>query len=337
MSDLAVTGGRALWRGRLGTESVPAAEAPDARRALQLGLAGVWLLDALLQYQQVMFTRAFGQMLAATAPGNPGVIARPITWDATLIEHHAAALNAVFATVQLLLGLGIAFRPLTRFALAASVAWSLAVWWLGEGLGGVLNGTANPVGGAPGAVILYALLAVLLWPADRAGPAGAVPDGTAKAAPFTAARAVGARAARVLWLVLWLSLAWFALQPANRAPAALHDLIARLADGEPGWLAGIENAAAAVVGSHGLAVSIVLAAACVLVAAGVWLPGPAARATLVLALMVAGLIWVIGEAFGMILAGGATDPNSGPLLALLALAYWPAKQRQAPGGRASSC
>ena len=169
MSDLAVTGGRVAWRGRLGTESVPAAEAPDARRALQLGLAGVWLLDALLQYQPVMFTRAFGQMLAATAAGNPGVIARPITWDATLIEQHAVALNVVFATVQLLLGLGIALRPLTRFALAASVAWSLAVWWLGEGLGGVLNGTANPVSGAPGAVILYALLAVLLWPADRAG------------------------------------------------------------------------------------------------------------------------------------------------------------------------
>jgi energy-converting hydrogenase Eha subunit C len=137
--------------------------------------------------------------------------------------------------------------------------------------------------------------------------------------------------------VLWLSLAWFALQPANRAPLALHDLIARLADGEPGWLAGIENGAAAAVGSHGLAASIMLAAACVLVAAGVWLPRPAVKATLVLALVVAGLIWVVGEAFGMILAGGATDPNSGLLLALLALAYWPAKQRQARGERASSC
>jgi hypothetical protein len=156
-------------------------------------------------------------------------------------------------------------------------------------------------------------------------------------APFTAARAVGARAARVLWLVLWLSLAWFALQPANRAPLALHDLIARLADGEPGWLAGIENSAAAVVGSHGLAVSIVLAAACVVVAAGVWLPRPAARATLVLALVLAAVIWVVGEAFGMILAGGATDPNSGPLLALLALAYWPARPGPAPEERVAPC
>jgi hypothetical protein len=67
-------------------------------------------LDALLQYQPVMFTRAFGQMLAAAAAGNPGLVARPIAWDAALVEHHAVGLNAVFATIQLLLGLGIARR-----------------------------------------------------------------------------------------------------------------------------------------------------------------------------------------------------------------------------------
>jgi hypothetical protein len=32
---------------------------------------------------------------------------------------------------------------------------------------------------------------------------------------------------------------------------------------------------------------------------------------------------VFGQAFGQILTGGATDPNSAPLLALLAVAYWP--------------
>ena len=54
-----------------------------------------------------------------------------------------------------------------RLALAASIAWSIGVWWFGEGFGGVLSGAASPLNGAPGAVILYALLAVLLWPADR--------------------------------------------------------------------------------------------------------------------------------------------------------------------------
>jgi hypothetical protein len=316
MSQVAVAArGRTAMRGRLGTEPPSAAVRPDTRRALQLGLAAVWLLDGVLQYQPFMYTKAFGQLLAATAAGNPAVVARPINWDATLVEHHLVLLNTIFATIQLLLGVGIAFRPTVRLALAASIAWSLGVWWFGEGLGGVLNGTADPVNGAPGAVILYALLAVLLWPAGRPG----------KSAPFIAARAVGAHAARALWLVLWLSFAYFALLPANRAPQAINGMIASMNSGEPGWLAAILRGAASLVAGQGLAVSIVLAVACVLVAVGVYLPRRAAAAALVLAVVVAVVIWVAVEALGGILASGATDPNSGPLLVLLALAYWPAR------------
>ena len=54
-----------------------------------------------------------------------------------------------------------------------------------------------------------------------------------------------------------------------------------------------------------------------------YLPPSLARVTLILGIVVAAVIWVFGEALGEILTGGATDPNSGPLLALLALAYWP--------------
>ena len=43
-----------------------------------------------------------------------------------------------------------------KIALGTSVVWSLAVWWLGEGLGSVLIGGASPVEGAPGAAIIYA-------------------------------------------------------------------------------------------------------------------------------------------------------------------------------------
>ncbi len=241
-------------------------------------------------------------------------MASPITWDATLVAHHAVLLNAIFATIQVLLAIGIAWRPTVRLALAASIAWSLGVWWFGEGLGMVLTGSASPVNGAPGAVIIYALLAVLLWPTDRQEPA-----------PFTAARAVGVPVARALWLVLWLSLAYFALLPGNRAPQALNGMIAGMESGEPGWLAALDRDAASLVAHQGLAASIVLATALVIIAVGVYLPRPAAKATLVLAIVVAAVIWVFGEAFGAILAGGATDPNSGPLLILLALTYWPVR------------
>lgn len=312
MSDIAVAGGRAAWPGRPGAVTRAAGEALDARRALQLALAGVWLLDAVLQYQPFMYTKAFGQMLAGTASGNPSVIAKPITWDATLVEHHLVLINTIFATIQLLIGLGIAFRPTVRLALAVSIAWSIGVWWFGEGLGGVLSGAASPLNGAPGAVIIYALLAVLLWPADR--------DITA---PFTAARTVGAHMARGLWLVLWLSLAYFTLTPANRAPQAINGMISGMESGNPGWLAALDRGAASLVSGQGIAASVVLAVALILIAAGVYLPSPAAKGILALAIVVALVIWVFGEAFGMIMAGGATDPNSGPPLVLLALSHWP--------------
>ncbi|HVT67298.1 MAG TPA: hypothetical protein VHF26_06090 [Trebonia sp.] len=314
MSEAPAAARDTAWRGRLGSQTQPAGARLGSRRVLQLALAAIWLLDAVLQYQSFMYTKAFTQMIAGTAAGNPPVIARPITWDAALVEHHLVLINTIFATIQLVIGLGIAFRPTLRYALALSIAWSLAVWWFGEGLGGVLSGAASPLNGAPGAVIIYALLAVLLWPADREVPA-----------PFTAARAVGAHVARGLWLVLWLSLAYFALTPANRAPQAVSGMISGMESGNPGWLAALDRGAASLVSGQGLAASVVLAAALVLIAAGVYLPAPAAQGTLVLAMVVALVIWVFGEAFGAIMTGGATDPNSGPLLVVLALSYWPLK------------
>jgi hypothetical protein len=323
MSEATVHGGRAGWRAMLGAAAKDSGQSGtlpglDARRALQLALAGTWLLDGVLQYQPAMYTKSFGQLLAGTAAGNPSVIASPITWEAGLLEHHLVLLNTMYATIQLLIGLGIAVRPTTRLALAGSIAWSVAVWWLGEGLGGMLAGGASPLSGAPGGVILYALLAVLLWPADRQTPA-----------PFTAARAVSAPAARALWLVLWLSLAYFALTPASRAPGAVSGMISGMTAGEPGWLAGLMNGAASVVTGADLGTSIAVAAAAVVIAVGVCLPAAVARGTLLLAIVVSLVIWVFAQGLGGILAGGATDPNSGPLLIALALAYWPARGARA--------
>jgi len=111
-----------------------------------------------------------------------------------------------------------------------------------------------------------------------------------------------------------------------------------MTDGEPGWLAALDRGAASLVAHQGLAASVVLAVALAIVAAGVYLPAPAARGTLVLAIVISAVIWVFGEAFGAIMTGGGTDPNSGPLLALLALCYWPARAvatapaRTAPAG-----
>jgi hypothetical protein len=212
------------------------------------------------------------------------------------------------------------------------------VWWLGEGLGGVLAGTASPLNGAPGPVLLYALLAVLLWPADRhpadrhpaarapnlgdpnlGDPTVRAPTVRAPAAPFTAARAVGRRVAQACWLVVWLGLAALALLPASRA---VGRTVADTTPGEPAWLAWTDAHAASALTRHGLLAAVVLAVVLVIVASGPFLPRRAARAVIVLAVALAAALW-LAQGLGGILTGSATDPDTGPLLALLALAFWP--------------
>jgi hypothetical protein len=305
-----------------GLASAESWAAPDARRRLQLALAAIWLLDAVLQFQAFMFSHSFPQVLADAAQGNPAIIAGPISWSARLVDHHVAAANASFASIQLLLALGIAWRPATRIALAASVAWALAVWWLGEGFGLLLTGTASPVNGAPGAVIIYALLAILLWPARRDRPA-----------EFVAGRAIGARAARLAWLALWGGLGCLAVLQAVRAPQAMSRDVAGMAVGEPGWLARTDSYLGSLLSQHGQAACVVLAAALLLAGVSVYLPARASRAGLVLAIAAAVAIG-IAQAFGGILTGSGTDPNTGLLLALLALAYWPAASPGALAGAA---
>jgi hypothetical protein len=304
--------------------AVPAsrAAAPDLTRRLELVLAVLWLLDAILQVQAVMFTPSFARTLGATAHGNPAAVAVPITWSAKLIEQHAVAADAVFAGVQLLIGLGIALRPTVKLALSASIAWSLAVWWLGEGLGGLLNGTASPANGAPGAVILYALLAILLWPRRQDQGTGCV-----------AAGRIGAQAARLLWLLLWGGLAGLALAPATAAPGALSNMIAGMSGAEPAWLARIDGQLAGLLSHRGPVAALALAILLAVIAVGIYLPEPVVRPVLALAILTAAALW-LAEGFGGILAGAGTDPNSGPLLGLLALAYWPLRQDD-PGGSAA--
>jgi hypothetical protein len=290
------------------------------RRALQVTLGLLWLLDAALQYQPYMFSKAFaGDVILSTAPGNPGFVAGPVTWAAGVMVHHIAVYNALFATIQLLLGLGLLWRPAVKAALAASAVWAAGVWWLAEGLGGVLTGSANPVTGAPGAAVLYVLLAALLWPPAESASEASAPGGSAASAA-TSGR-LGVAAPRILWAILWGSLAYTALQPASRAPGGLAAAVAGMKDGEPGWVSGADGAIAHVLAHHGTQVSVALAALCALAAVTV-ATGRLARAGVAGAAVLGVLIW-LAEDLGEVFTGQGTDPNSGLVLVVVAAAFWP--------------
>jgi hypothetical protein len=259
------------------------------RRWLQVTLGLVWLLDAALQFQPFMFTQGFvTQVIDPTAMGNPGVISRSVMGTGQLVLTHPAIFNAAFAGLQLALAIGLLSRRTTRLALAGTVVWALGVWWLGEGLGGLLTGTANPVTGAPGAALLYVVIAVLAWP-PRAS--------SATTSSIAATSPIGPRAARLVWAVLWAGSAALVLL----TPAASGGMLA----------------------SAGLAVLFVV------IAGGIFVPA-ATRPVLILAAVAALGIWALGEDFGAMFSGSGTDPNTGPLLILLAAAYWPLHRADQP-------
>jgi hypothetical protein len=290
---------------------------PQARRTLQIALGVVWLLAAALQFQPFMFGRGFAlQILEPTAQGNPSLVARPVLWSAHLVLAQPQLWNTIFALSQLLLALGLFWRRSVKLALAGTVIWSLIVWWLGEGLGGVLAGSAAPLMGAPGAVILYALLALLLWP--KAGESGR----------SLAETSILSRFAPLAWLLLWGSEAYFALLPANDSPAALHGMLAGMADGEPQPIAALDRQLARLAASHSF-LGPGLGALYALCALAVLLPPRLAKPLYLLSMAVAAITW-LGQDFGAILTGQGTDPNSGPLLFLFALAYWPIRPQPAP-------
>jgi hypothetical protein len=316
--ELGRAGSEIALDGTLGRSGVRTRVSADPQRTFLLLLATVWLLDAVLQLQPFMFTpgaNGFSGMLDNVAGGNTGWIAHTGTWAASIVDHHPVLTNTFFALFQFLIGFGIVAKRTCKAALAFSVAWSLAVWWFGEGAGGVFSGGATPFGGGPGGVLFYAVLAVLLWPSER-------PDGT-----FVAARTFGERTSKVVWVAVWGILAVLSVVGSGRSPKALAGLISAIDSGQPGWLAHLDRSSEALFLHHGTTLAIVLCVICAVVALGVFAPAQIAQATLVLAIVVFAIIWVAVENFGGILAGGATDPNSGPLVILLALTYWP---RNAP-------
>jgi len=59
------------------------------------------------------------------------------------------------APPQVMTGLALVYGRTVNPALAASCAWAAATWPAGEGFGGILTSTANPLTGAPGAALPY--------------------------------------------------------------------------------------------------------------------------------------------------------------------------------------
>jgi len=268
--------------------------------AVRSALGVLWLLDGGLQFQPFMYTHGFPRLLASVETGQPAWLRSMLAWGAGLAGAHLPVWNTLFALTQVALGVGILLRPTVKLALLASFGWVLVVWWFGEGLGQLLTGTASPLGGAPGAVLLYALLGLVVWPGDRPGGL------------------VGPLGARLLWGVLWAGMASLWLLGPNSGKNATRDAIAAAPAGI-GPVDSLQRHVAELASGKGHPIAVALATLSFAIGVAVVL-NLRARWFLVLAISLSVGYWVIGQGLGGLATGSATDPNAAPLFILLAVA-----------------
>jgi hypothetical protein len=312
-------------RGRWGVRlrGSVAAAVGAARRAsvadrLRIVLGLLWLVDAALQFQPFMFGAGFADhVLRPATQASP----LPAGWAVQLLSSHPALFNEMFAVTQLLIAAGILYRRTSRIALLASIGWALAVWWVGEGLGGLFSSGASPVAGVPGAALLYGVIAALLLLHMR----------LPQRAGHIAAGVVAALG------VLFAT----ELMASVRTSHGLAGTLRAMASGEPGWLAGFDRWTARLVEQHpqatlsGYAVVWLFVAGTAAVialmnrrAAGRAGPGGAASvearlltALAVLVAIAALPLWLL-QNLGGIATGTATDVNTAPLIVVLAACGW---------------
>jgi hypothetical protein len=279
---------------------------------LLIALGALWVLDGLLQLQPSMFTRTFlTDAIAPAAQGQPWFVTKPIGWTVSFLGPHIALWNVGFALIQLAIGLGIMWRASARRALVVSFAWAAAVWWLGECLGGLASGQGSLLTGGPGAVVLYGVVGLLLWPRKSDGRA------------LLAGRA-GSTLGLLAWAVLWVG--------AGVTQLVSHTVATQLSDAagdEPGLFVALDRTMARFASAgHGHPAAILLG--CLEVAIGLAILVPRGRCiALVAGIVLSATMWVFVQDFGELFTGSATDPNAAPLYVLLAAALFGLTPRRA--------
>jgi hypothetical protein len=274
----------------------------DSRRTLQTVLGLVWLLDGGLQFQSFMYSHGFIEMLLGMTSGQPGWVSGTMTWAAHTAEHHLDVYNTLFALVQCFIGFGLLYRRTVKPALAVSFAWALVVWWFGEAFGMMFMSMASPLTGAPGAVLLYALTGLIVWPNEQPGGL------------------LGVRGTRTAWAALWLAMAWLWLETPSSNASAISQSI-KAAPSGMSWLSTLQEWLTKGLHGNGVALAIVLAflsAAIGIAVAANWRP----KTFLSIAIVLNLIFWMVGQGFGGMFEGAATDPNAGPLFIVLAAALW---------------
>jgi len=276
------------------------------RRGLQITLGVLWVIDAALQLQPYMFGTSFAtEVIGSAGTGQAWFVSAPVGHVANMVGGHRAVFNAAFALLQLAIGAGLLVRRIAVPSLLVSIGWSLAVWYLGEGLGGLTGPNAALLTGAPGAALLYAVLAAAAWPTDRHG-------GSRQPASWLVFG----------WAGYWVGGAMLQLHHGPRIGPDLAATIAEGANGVPGWYGRFDFSVARTAVQVSPALIDAFMAIEVLIGLAAIGPAMLRHIAVVVGSLIAVAFWIVGPGFSQLLSGHATDPNTPPLVVVLAVAIF---------------
>lgn len=282
------------------------------KRKVQLALGALWFIDGLLQLQHQMFTASFvNNVIAPAADGQPRFVNGGMHFGIHIFLLHPAIFNAFVALIQLGLGVLILWKRTARFGLIASVGWGLFVWYMGEGLGGLMSGQTSLLMGAPGAALLYAVIALGVLPAKSESS-----EEASRPASWLA----------YAWLILWLGGAVLQLVNGQNTAADLASMVRGMADGAPGWLAALDLHTANWLQSQSNWLILLLVTVQAAIGFLVLLPRYVRAGAITAGIILSLVFWVVGQSLGSYYTRLATDPNTGPLIILLGLAVLGARE-----------
>lgn len=288
-----------------------------SKRHLQLVLGILWLLDGILQLQPKMFTGDFAKKVVLSAAANqPSFVSMPMHWFASLFLLNPVLFNSFIVIAQLSIGLLILNKKTVKIGLISSIFWGLFVWVIGEGYGGIFSGQFSLLMGAPGAAIIYSLLAYFALPT--------------------------AKVHRVYWLAFAWSIVWIVgavFFISNQHSISNVASMARQGGiGAPHWLGNLDSHVASFIGGKdyevaggmsGMTMSsarnstywavILIGITELFIGIGIYVRGSVRKVAIASGVIFLIVFWVIGQGLGGFYSGLMTDLNTAPLLILLGM------------------
>ncbi len=282
-----------------------------SRRFLQLSLGSIWILDAFLQLQPYMLNTNFlPQSLLSSAAMLPSILREPIYIMQDIVAAHIIFWDLLLAIVQFVIGIGIIWPRTTKIALAISVVWAVSIWYGGEGMGGIFAKGASVFFGAPGAALLYAVLALIIWPKNIEGKT------------LIEASLVPSIISRGIWMTIWIGGAFLPLLPWNSPYGVMKYNFLSLPHSEPKWLVLLDRNFESFSLAYCNEITIFLLLVMVLIGINIAMDvNP--KLWVKISIFFSVISWVLGQNFGGIFTGQGTDINSAPILILFALTFYP--------------